>query len=406
MKQRRGFSLIELLLAIFILGIGVIGIAALFPAGIVQQRQSVDNVVAPMVAQNALAIIRSKVRQEDFGRFEDFSPLPLTAYLRAPRFSIDGDWPWLRPGVLLEDEFGTDDVDERGMIDIFSAQWTTTSGDAATEFPAGYDDFNGTPSSPSLHGIPYNLSQPRAAYITRQERYYPLVSQFDATTTQPQPQFYWDCMFRRFNGRIFVAIFVYRVNAAGENVEWTMPVNPADAQIPALPQKLDLVLADEVSTMTGPWDAFGPDLNLGTRGDNDIVLGTEGGEIYDPTDPVQAWQEPGQWIIDQNNNVHRVLSSGRYDESDAVFVDDPDEPYAVEFMEAVPLAPVGIGSFGSTNPVFIVNTAPPTGAVGVEDIVSDVWYIPVEGQLDVDDPLNGPDVTVTLTPVYAMVQEL
>ena len=36
-SRRRGFSLIEVLLAVFILGIGVISIAALFPAGIAQQ---------------------------------------------------------------------------------------------------------------------------------------------------------------------------------------------------------------------------------------------------------------------------------------------------------------------------------------------------------------------------------
>jgi prepilin-type N-terminal cleavage/methylation domain-containing protein len=32
--SRRAFSLVELLLAVFILGIGIIGISALFPAGI------------------------------------------------------------------------------------------------------------------------------------------------------------------------------------------------------------------------------------------------------------------------------------------------------------------------------------------------------------------------------------
>ena len=48
MAIRRAFSLIELLLAIFILGIGVIGIAALCPAGIAQQRQSVDDVLGPI----------------------------------------------------------------------------------------------------------------------------------------------------------------------------------------------------------------------------------------------------------------------------------------------------------------------------------------------------------------------
>ena len=69
---RRGFSLVEMLLAIFILGIGVISIAALFPACIALQRQAADDTIGPIVAKNALATIRSKLGQDDFGTFEEF----------------------------------------------------------------------------------------------------------------------------------------------------------------------------------------------------------------------------------------------------------------------------------------------------------------------------------------------
>ena len=37
---RRGFSLIELLLAIFILGVGVISISAVFPAGVLTAQEA------------------------------------------------------------------------------------------------------------------------------------------------------------------------------------------------------------------------------------------------------------------------------------------------------------------------------------------------------------------------------
>ena len=60
-RTRRGFSLIEVLLAIFILGIGIISIGAIFPAGIVQQRQSLDDALGPVVADNALASLRAKL---------------------------------------------------------------------------------------------------------------------------------------------------------------------------------------------------------------------------------------------------------------------------------------------------------------------------------------------------------
>ncbi|MCH7879412.1 MAG: hypothetical protein IH914_08890, partial [candidate division Zixibacteria bacterium] len=52
-QQRLGFSLVEVLLAIFILGLGIISIVSLFPAGIAQQRQSVDDIIGPIVPQNA-----------------------------------------------------------------------------------------------------------------------------------------------------------------------------------------------------------------------------------------------------------------------------------------------------------------------------------------------------------------
>ena len=44
-RRSLAFSLIEVLLGVFILGVGVIAIAALFPAGIAKQRQSVDDTI-------------------------------------------------------------------------------------------------------------------------------------------------------------------------------------------------------------------------------------------------------------------------------------------------------------------------------------------------------------------------
>ena len=54
--MRRAFSLVELILAIFILGIGMISVAALFPAGIIQQQFAEDDVYGPIVANHALSV--------------------------------------------------------------------------------------------------------------------------------------------------------------------------------------------------------------------------------------------------------------------------------------------------------------------------------------------------------------
>lgn len=110
--KRRGFSLIEVLLAVFILGIGIISIGAIFPAGIVQQRQSLDDALGPIVADNALAILRAKLSQSDFGFAEDFDGFPLglldIASFEGTYGELDpaaprtlGDWGWRRPALAL-----------------------------------------------------------------------------------------------------------------------------------------------------------------------------------------------------------------------------------------------------------------------------------------------------------------
>jgi prepilin-type N-terminal cleavage/methylation domain-containing protein len=82
--MRRGFTLVELILAIFILGIGMISVAALFPAGIAQQQASEDEVYGPIVAKHAFDLIRSRVRPEDFGTYEEFTPPGSAVVARDP----------------------------------------------------------------------------------------------------------------------------------------------------------------------------------------------------------------------------------------------------------------------------------------------------------------------------------
>jgi len=126
--SRGGFSLIELLIAIFILGIGIISIAAIFPAGISQQQRTADDIIGPIVAHNALTILRSRLTQDDFGLCEEFdtlypqqwSPflceLSLSATNVNPWPTICGDWMWRRPAIFESDH---GDLLLRGSIDIF-----------------------------------------------------------------------------------------------------------------------------------------------------------------------------------------------------------------------------------------------------------------------------------------------
>ena len=93
---RRALSLIELLLAIFILGIGIISIAALFPAGIAQQQRSVDDVTGPIVAENALELLRLRLDDVDFESI--FGLVPGSFW-----YTTETDFPGTRPAFFLED---------------------------------------------------------------------------------------------------------------------------------------------------------------------------------------------------------------------------------------------------------------------------------------------------------------
>jgi hypothetical protein len=386
------------LLAIFILGIGVISVAALFPAGITLQRQSNDDVVGPLVAQNALGILRSKLRQEDFGSFSDFNPSALP-YAIAPAggaaiFTVAGDWPWMRPGFIFDDAATATD---EGAIDIFSQQFTRkangwqpfTSLDMATELP------NGWPSSgpQSLWGIPYNptrfaiLQQNQTGVpdsflpdwlrvrpepkviITQRERYWPM----EPVSGAGLPQYVWECMFRRFQGRVQVAIFVYRVSFPGGQPRTysVVPSNPADnaADCPQAANRSPLPTIFAPPSASPTWWVAG----AGSPLDASIVPSTATG--IDLTKPRWMWQVPGQWILDQNNNVHRVLT-GRRNAADG----------PVRF--ARPIAQM---------PAAAVYGARPGVAAGALDVegVAQAWYMPIRDAAGVQ-----------ITPVFVMVEEL
>lgn len=341
----RGFSLIEVLLAVFILGIGVISIAALFPAAIAQQRLSVDDITGPIVAQNALATLRTKLRPADFGTFEEFGAVP-------PLVTIDGDWPWLRPAFILNDPGFSS-----GTIDIFNGTGAASASEAGIS-----------------SGIPFNTARYPVGVpifvVTQQERYYPMRSQF-SNDPFAKPQYVWDCMFRRFQGKVLVAIFVYRTTiVGGGDLPYAVPPQPPPfANVPPLPINRDLI-------GSAPWDTYG--LTPGDPSDDALILGTD---PYNTTDQAQSWQEPGQWILDQNNNMHRVLSR---------FRNDDDLP-VVELVRPVSAMPV--------LPVYFLPVD------GFEDIVTNIWYIPREVKLDTNGDGQG-DLSVRLTPVYVTVREL
>ena len=413
----RGFSLVEMLLAIFILGIGVISIAALFPAGIALQRQATDDVVGPIVAKNALATIRSKLTQSDFGSFYDFGLVPsynngIAGTIRTSGNvivpQVSGDWCWMRPGFLF-------DPANNGTIDVFSSGYTrqqlsiqpfppTTL--KATEMPDGVP-FSGTSS---LFGIPYNPSRyrlfldPAAAGSldpVSQRLLEPLVTFTQAERAWPQagssasnnpPQYYWDCMFRRNGGRVQVAVFVYRVTPPGgeprgytvarsDNTLLGTP-SPAGSMdvTPATPPIPMVYYAPNPGTANS-W----PNRSGGTAPPDEIP-GTGPGTPFGLGKTWDDWMAPGQVWVDNHGNVHGVLR-GRLVPGATGSALPNQGP--VKLQRRVPImqrAPV----YGTAPGVNVDNAAGSLHAY-----IEAIWFVP-------NTDLRGN----TITPVYATVEEL
>jgi prepilin-type N-terminal cleavage/methylation domain-containing protein len=347
-QARGGFSLVEVLLAIFILGVGVISIASLFPAGIAQQRLSVDDIMGPTVANNAIAIIRSKVKPDDFAYF-----IPAAGVAHP---TVQGDSRWARPAFY---GLGNGVAPSESSINLFI--------DADCDTELSYSTVKWQNGAPDIR-------------FTLGERCYPMMplknrgdaAQGFANNVDGRPQYVWTPMFRRFQGKVLVAIFVYRVNSSNA-ANYKPSEDQYEPNLPPLPHMY--VLQGANGHPGGPW---APNVS--------VVAGTTaGGQSFVPNDQNQAWQEARQWIIDENNNIYRVASSfrgpaptGPNDKSQNT--ENIADPVIVEFVRPVPPMATNMKPF----------MYPAGGAA-----VNRIWYIPL-----IDT--NG----MSLTPVYATVKEL
>ena len=487
--NRRAFSLVELIIAIFILGIGMISIAALFPAGIKQQEIAEDDVYGPLVAKHAMELLRTRLKQEDFGSFEDFSsdtntvrdPVPLQSSTNvgtlAVASTIANDWIWKRPGFVTADDDSSKGCDEAGMYDIFS-YYGTRRNTSRSYLPAPepfmissatlsdvsiastgnhrlygipynrriYDEQfnvtkpnyawtysqNGIPASGSLPTVsPGNALREPAVFITQRERYWPMPT--NAVGVTPTPKYVWDCMFRKFNGRILVGMFVYRVLPANglrggnyaDNNGQTMGTPYVSAQVttsidsvnapkianfPPIPQWVSSrdqspknLKLDQGDGKSNKWGAGGLDAKVGStmetskyspNRDDCGVPGT-GPSTTKLTDPTaltysETWQQPGQWMIDQYNNVHHVIEGRRTHDDGPVILAKP-----------VPRQPYSNALFDSTNRTLISGSqseallaTPDSGGDALQGI-QDLWFVPPYDA-------NGNQ----LIPVFACVEEL
>ena len=375
--HRRAFSLIELLLSVFILAIGIISVSALFPAGIAQQQQSADDQLGPVIAEQALGTLRSRVQSEDFGTFEEFGVTDVLAQSVASQSYAyrpsPGDWSWIRPAVVRQAQatlIALPAAEQPGTIDLFAAvaqqpgpPGPGTGGGAQEfcEFPQGITGNLGV----TIYGAPYStvqsLEAPRV-FVSQRERWWPSVPS-GANVAVP-PQYAWECMFRRSGGRVQVAIFVFRIVGVGGALKtWTSAAQGQaatyDASIgagmPAVPP-VPYRRVTVSSTASAGTASSGPDagtqvaagwqqptgvLNMSTVGPYTTGTffagaGATGQGLLPGDFPASAlpqvqvqWQYPGQWIVDNYGHVHRVAIGRR----------GPQDPVQVRFSAPVPRVP-------------------------------------------------------------------
>jgi prepilin-type N-terminal cleavage/methylation domain-containing protein len=457
--RQRGFSLAEMLLAVFILAIGVISIAALFPAGIALQRQAADDTVGPIVAKNAFATIRAKLSQEDFGSFQDFGvPVqyvpgqgPIGTIRPAGGTDIgqlSGDWGWMRPSFYTNATAAGDA--NLGTIDIFSANTTRTAGFSlaarltpagpwATEMPSGVDV--GGITIP-LYGIPYNrakyplydiaaadpsavpgnldlqaLLEPNFTF-TQAERSYPQGLSVAGTT----PVYHWDCMFRRNGGRVQVAVFVYRVAAPGGETRPyktagltaaiisgapTPPAGTFDATTLTPPIPALYLAPPPAGSTSWPLRADltpSPALPTGyaTLGYSippqaDEIFGTHRGTPFAPDKIWDDWQLPNSWWIDNNGTVHKVLNGRtRQGPTSSAAVNEPGQG-PVKLQRPIPIAPNSPTNGFDPTPTVSGSYPrdPQLRPIGPNGWIQGIWFVP---QRDARGNI--------LTPVFAAVEEL
>ena len=360
----RGFSLVEVLLAVFILGIGILSISVLFPAGIELQRQGKDAINGPLVAQQAIQTIRSKVSENDFGdliqmatflgaNIDQWENDELTETIIPSEGRLPGDWSWRRPSLINLNNLSNN---QTGTIRLFTDDQDLSY---IKDIPLNFNRNISIPWNTDLGDCP-------EIDIAQGERCWPLANSETAPNELGSSEYFWDCLFTRKKGRVYVAVFVYRVNRLKDlgGAYAVLPNNEGSLWMPTL-HELD-----------SPWNS--PELAstsfsmAATSSRAAKVVSVSG----DPTISLNTWQRPDQRLVDQSARSH-LVSVGKRSLNQI--------PSIIELKNA-------------PKPLFDIRTG-----ARQDDVVKSFWFVPMETpSLLVGDI----EVTIGLRPIHAEVFRL
>ena len=188
--NQRAFTLIEVLIAILVLAIGLLGLGAIFPAVIAEQRNAFAVIEGENTASSAEAMLKNRelvdfaLLSQDFNRPLRGGPVPIGA--GQPRYSYE----WVVPPFGADYYNWTSPVP--GYANFLTGLWTFNSNNSTVN-----PTIQLVTTTPSLGQLPVSARL------------------FPQPYSGKDPQYVWDLALRRepSGNRLQAAIFVRRIDA-------------------------------------------------------------------------------------------------------------------------------------------------------------------------------------------------
>ena len=302
--MRRGFSLIEVLIAVVVLALGLLGLGAIFPVVIAQQRAAFDSVRGTVVADYAIGLLSSDTGVVD----------------------MSGFWDDATGGLLLG----------------IPSQQQAGPGGGTRPQPIGGSDLFYEWVVPNITGTSPSVSAPRPAILAQDSGDDPagmwaLDSQsVDVESSLPvyrrlypeigsglSPIYVWDPVFRRTqNGSVQVAIFVRRID---QRVRVPQGSSLEEELTEVLPLRMD-----STGRLAPNGELYPIPLAIPARVDplklNRLIIGGRLGTSPGVDTTLEYLRRSGQIIVDNTGTVRTVIGLDEDSSPEGLLVDPPFSP--------------------------------------------------------------------------------